>query len=313
MSNRSMDPAEIRSRWRCFLRCSRLVSAFTPILVLILLSGNCEAQSPQLPTRMVMVDGKAMRIWTAGLENRKPGQPVVILESGGGAGLEHFKPIFGQIAERAPVFAYDRRGLGQSEIDTVPQTFDRVAQSLHMLLRDARVPPPYVLVGASWGGALIRKFGMVFPSEVAGFVYLDATDFPTRAELTQLPAGALEAVFNLPPIPPDLPAGVRAEIDSMVNHFRTEFSEVRALRPPQDVPVAVIIAGAKTWPGISEDARMALVQLHIKHQSEWTQASPKGLLIVPSKARHFLFNDEPALIVDAIAYVVRNARQQPVR
>jgi len=61
---------------------------------------------------MVTVDGKAMRIWTAGLDTRKPEQPVVILESGGGGGLEHFKPIFSQIAERTPVFAYDRRGLG---------------------------------------------------------------------------------------------------------------------------------------------------------------------------------------------------------
>jgi pimeloyl-ACP methyl ester carboxylesterase len=262
---------------------------------------------------MVSVEGKAMRIWTAGLKNRKPGQPVVVLESGAAAGLEHFKPIFGQVAEHAPVFAYDRRGLGQSDLDTVPQTLDRVAQSLHAVLREARVPPPYVLVGASYGGALIRKFGTLFPLEVAGFVYLDATDFPTRAELTQLPPGALEATFNLPPIPSDMPPGVRAEIESMVNHFRTEFSEVRALRPPQDVPVAVIIAGAKNWPGISEDARIALLHLQMKHQSEWTQASPKGLLIVPSKARHYLFNDEPALVVDTIAYVVRNAKQQPSR
>jgi pimeloyl-ACP methyl ester carboxylesterase len=259
---------------------------------------------------MVTVNGKAMRIWTVGLENRNPGQPVVILESGTGGGLDHFKPIFGQVANHAPVFAYDRRGLGKSELDAVPQTLDRVAQSLHALLREASVPPPYVLVGASYGGALIRKFGTLFPTEVVGFVYLDATDFPTRAELTSLPAGALEATFNLPPIPNDMPAGPRAEIEAMVNHVRTEFSEIRGLRPPQHVPVAVIIAGAKTWPGISEQARTALLQLQIKHQSEWTQPSPKGLLIVPSKARHFLFNDEPALVVDAIAYVVRNARQQ---
>jgi pimeloyl-ACP methyl ester carboxylesterase len=191
----------------------------------------------------------------------------------------------------------------------VPQTLERVAQSLHALLREARVPPPYVLVGASWGGAWIRKFGMLFPSEVAGFVYLDATDLPTRAELAQLPAGALEAIFDMPAIPADMPPGLRAEIDYMVNAVRTEFSEARALRPPQDVPVAVIIAGAKTWPGISESARLALLHLQIKHQTEWTQASPKGLLLVPSKARHFLFNDEPSLVVDAINYVVRNARK----
>lgn len=284
-----------------------IVTGIIPIVVLLLLTVNCEAQTPS--TQMVRVEGKAMRIWTAGLESREAGKPVVILESGAGAGLDHFKPIFSRIAEHAPVFAYDRRGLGQSETDTVPQTLDRVAQSLHALLEATRVPPPYVLAGASYGGALIRKFGTLFPSEVAGFVYLDATDFPTRAELEALPAGALEATFNLPPIPTDMPAGLRAEIEAFAEAFRTEFREIRALSPPRDVPVAVIIAGAKTWPGISESARSGLVQLQVKHQSEWTQASPRGLLIVPSKARHFLFNDEPALVVDAIAYVVRHAQQ----
>ncbi len=288
--------------------------AFTAIFVLTLLTG-CDAQTTLPPTRMVNVDGKAMRIWTAGLDGRKAGQPVVILESGAGGGLEHFKPILAQIAERTPVIAYDRRGLGQSEPDTVPQTLDRVARTLRALLKEARVPPPYVLTGASWGGAWIRKFATLFPSEVAGFVYLDATDFATRAELAQLPAGALEAVFDLQPAPKDMkmPPGLRAEIESIVSAVHGEFSEVRALRPPANVPVAVIIAGAKTWPGISEVARTALLDLQIKHQSEWTQASPKGLLIVPSKARHFLFNEEPALVVDAITYVVRHAQEQSGR
>ena len=299
--------------WRCFLRYFRFVSASLPALLLTLLIGNCAAQTTQLPTRMVSVDGKAMRIWTAGLENRKPGQPVVVLESGAGGGLEHFKPIFGQIAQHAPVFAYDRRGLGLSEVDSVPQTLDRVAKSLHDLLREARVPPPYVLVGASWGGAWIRKFGTLFPSEVAGFVYLDATDYPTRAELTQLPTGALEAIFPASPLATTvkIPEALRAEIESIERAVSTEFSEIRALRPREDVPVAVIIAGAKTWPQISEETRLSLIQLQITHQSAWTQASPKGLLIVPSKARHSLFNDEPSLVVDAIAYVVRNAQLPP--
>ena len=282
-----------------------IVMGLSPLVVFLLDVTTCEAQTR--PTRMVVVEGKAMRIWSAGMESRKPGQPVVVLESGAGAGLDHFKPIFSQVAEHAPVFAYDRRGVGQSELDTVPQTLDRAAQSLHALLREARVPPPYVLVGASYGGIVIRKFGTLFPSEVGGFVYLDATDTPTRAELAHLPPGAVDAIFNLPPIPGDMPPGLRAEIESIAIGLRTEFSEARALRTPENVPVAAIIAGAKTWPGISQSARSGLVNLQITHQSQWTQTSPRGLLIVASKARHFLFNDEPELVVDAINYVVRNA------
>ena len=146
------------------------------------------AQSGSQSTRHISVEGKAMRVWTAGLETRTPGQPVIVLESGAGVGLDHWKPIFTQMAALAPVFGYDRRGLGGSEVDSVPQTLERVATTLHSLLRDARVPPPYVLVGASWGGAFTRTFGTLFPTEVAGFVHLDVTDIDaTRAELSQLP------------------------------------------------------------------------------------------------------------------------------
>jgi pimeloyl-ACP methyl ester carboxylesterase len=289
------------------MKYSCLVAAVTQLLILLVVP-NCRAQSA-LPTRVVPVEGMAMRFLTAGLETRKPGEPIVILESGAGRGLEHFTPILSQLAERTPVFAYDRRGLGESEADSVAQTLNRVATSLHALLQQAKVPPPYVLVGASWGGFYIRKFTTLFPSEVSGLVYLDATDSFTRAELAQLPQGALEAVYTLPPIPADLPPGMRAEIESIASAVRSEFSEMRALQPRQDVPVVVIIAGAKIYPRTSEAARTALVELQIKKQSEWTQASPRGLLLVPSKARHFLFNEEPALVVDAINYAVQHARR----
>jgi pimeloyl-ACP methyl ester carboxylesterase len=131
---------------------------------------------------MVPVEGRAMRVWTLGVEQRKPGQPVVILESGTGGGLETWKPVFAEIARLAPVLAYDRRGVGQSEPDSVTPTLHRVAQSLHALLQQMSIPPPYVLVGHSWGGAFVRSFSDVYPAEVAGLVFLDVTDFVSTRE-----------------------------------------------------------------------------------------------------------------------------------
>jgi pimeloyl-ACP methyl ester carboxylesterase len=98
-----------------------------------------------------------MRVWTAGIEQRRSGQPIVILESGAGEGLDTWKPVFGEIARVVPVIAYDRRGLGQSEPDTAKPTLRRVAHSLRALLRRMNISPPYVLVGHSWGGLLIPR------------------------------------------------------------------------------------------------------------------------------------------------------------
>ena len=116
--------------------------------------------SAQRPTNMpgvsiVPVNGRAMRVRTAGLENRKPGQPIVVLESGSVQPLENWNPIFDKIAALAPVVAYDRPGIGRSEFDEQPQTLDHVTQTLHELLSQMKAGPPYVLVGHSYGGLLI--------------------------------------------------------------------------------------------------------------------------------------------------------------
>src|SRR5688572_5241028 len=107
------------------------------------------AQADASSTRMLAVDGVQMRVWTAGIEQRKPGQPVVVLEAGAGADLETWKPIFPEVSRIGPVVAYDRRALGQSEADTASPTFTRTAQTLHAVLQALKVQPPYVLVGHS--------------------------------------------------------------------------------------------------------------------------------------------------------------------
>ena len=137
------------------------------------------AQNTTLPTRIVNVAGGDMRVWTEGLAQRQPGKPVVILEAGAGNGLEAWRPVFADIAKRAPVVAYDRRGIGQSQPDTERPTLRRVAASLHALLQRLGAAPPYVLVGHSWGGAFIRAFADAHPRDVAGMVFVDASDIET--------------------------------------------------------------------------------------------------------------------------------------
>ena len=44
--------------------------------------------------RTLVVAGVQMRVWTDGLAQRQPGQPVIVLEAGSGAYLETWKPVF---------------------------------------------------------------------------------------------------------------------------------------------------------------------------------------------------------------------------
>src|SRR5262249_55229590 len=129
------------------------------------LSGQVRSNSERGIT-MVTVSGHAMRVRIANLSNRKPGQPVVVFEGGSIQPLETWDTVFNKVAALAPTIAYDRSGIGKSEFDGEPQTFKHVASSLHALLAELKVPPPYVLVGHSLGGVLIRAFASDYPSEV---------------------------------------------------------------------------------------------------------------------------------------------------
>ena len=131
-------------------------------------------QDAPLATQMVNVEGRAMRVAVAGLDQRKPSQPVIVLEAGAGEnGIEPWTPVFAALARVAPVVAYDRRGVGKSEADTEKVTLRRTAHSLHALLQRLSISPPYVLVGHSWGGLVTRAYFDQYASEVAGFVLLD--------------------------------------------------------------------------------------------------------------------------------------------
>ena len=158
-----------------------------PALVCILcamlaLPSASVAQAGAPSPRMLAVDGLQTRVWTASIEGRKPGQPVMVLEAGAGADLETWKPIFSDLMRVGPVIAYDRRALGQSEADTAPPTFTRTAETLHAVLQALKVPPPYVLVGHSMGGVFIRGFASMYPNETVGMVYLDVPDFESTRE-----------------------------------------------------------------------------------------------------------------------------------
>jgi len=130
--------------------------AVTAIALLGLPSQSAAQPTPAPETRKVVVHGRSIRVSPLGLEGRSAGQPVLVLEAGAGAGLDEWAPAMAHLAGLAPVIAYDRHGVGQSDPDTQSRTIRRVAVALHELLETMRVRPPYVLVGHSWGGILIR-------------------------------------------------------------------------------------------------------------------------------------------------------------
>src|ERR1700761_65732 len=140
------------------------------LLLILLFPSTHQAQTPPV-RQFTTVAGKKMCYISAGLENRNPGEPVIILEAGfGGAGTLIFNNIFPDVAKIAPTISYDRNGEGASELDTALTTDTRIIKRLHALLQTLHIAPPYVLVGHSLGGPYIRLYTANYPGEVKALV-----------------------------------------------------------------------------------------------------------------------------------------------
>ena len=121
------------------------------------------------PGRMLDVGGRRLHVYEAG-----QGSPIVLLEAGIAATSLSWRPVQTEIAKFARVASYDRAGLGWSDANSQPLTLSGLVDDLHCLLEVAQLPPPYILVGHSFGGLIVRAYANRYPAETAGLVLVDA-------------------------------------------------------------------------------------------------------------------------------------------
>lgn len=163
--------------------CTRLGAAFAASLLTCAAAMAGAQRSDSLPFpapgRLVDVGGWRLHLNCTG--EAKPRQATVILEAGLGDFSVEWSLVQPEVARFARVCSYDRAGDGWSEIGPHPRTFRQIVYELHTLLERAGEQPPYVLVGHSYGGVLVRQYQSTYPSEVAGMVLVEAgVDNPWR-------------------------------------------------------------------------------------------------------------------------------------
>ena len=112
------------------------------------------------------------------LVEKGSGNPTVLFEAGIAATNLNWFHIQEPVSRFASTVSYDRGGLGWSSPCRTPRTPSNIATELHQLLEGASIKPPYILVGHSFGGLVMRRFALNYPEEVAGMVLVD----PMRIE-----------------------------------------------------------------------------------------------------------------------------------
>lgn len=245
--------------------------------------------APQAIRRQVTVDGRAIAYEVAGT-----GGPTVVLESGLGDSRKPWDSLYLDVARFTRVVRYDRAGYGASAERRDAATLAAMAADLHGMLTAARLEPPYVLVGHSLGGAIIRAYAHQFPAEVAGMVFVDPLTEQMLAHLTpeQLKEGLAEQDRASASGPP----GLRAEWDHLKGETLANFPELRSFSRPPEVPMVLLIAGTDRPPG--------WVQAVLDQYAPWLTGGGEARIIFSSQSTHYIQLDEPAMVVEAVRRVV---------
>ena len=133
------------------------------------------------PGRLVDVGGWRLHLNCTGRNKGKTA--TVVFESGAGDFSFDWSLVQPGVARFTRVCSYDRAGNAWSDLGPRPRTMRQIAYELHAALAQAGVKGPYVLVGQSIGGLLLRTFAEQYPTAVAGMVLVDSTHEDTQLNL----------------------------------------------------------------------------------------------------------------------------------
>jgi pimeloyl-ACP methyl ester carboxylesterase len=265
--------------------------------------------------KLVTINGSNYRVYLKGFENRAENSPAIIFESGMGSELGNWDTVIDEISSFAPVFAYDRAGIGKSDQTFEMPTPKLVSENLQSILKTLQIDPPYILVGHSLGGVYIRSFAGYYPDEIAALVFIDPADFTE----TKQDWNAIFKAMDVPERKIDEMLYTRlyspAKVDS-VNFGpwsegqvlrelrRTDFASLTEL-PLPSVPIYFFVGGKFEVPvdRRSKDFDQEAF-FHIKNHSNmerWKKLSystgQPGALIYLIHAGHYIHRDDPQAII----------------
>src|SRR5215217_4593797 len=284
------------------------------------------------PGEMVDVGGYSLHINCVG-----QGSPTVLLDAGSGLFSAQWVRVQREVSGTTRVCAYDRAGMGWSEMGPDPREARQISSELHTLLEGANIEGPYVLVGHSFGGLYVQTYAARYPDEVAGVVLVDSSSpkqvshqpvtrdsnepqkqifavVPRLARLgVSLPArlGVVRLLSKLDPASPELPPQQRAQIDALSPSTRQwSTSALEFLDPTQTLrlgslgnePLAVVTAPKQAEPGwlkLQDD--LATLSSNSKHRVV-KGATHTSLLYDRSDAQ------ATSAAIDEVVAAVRNDR-----
>lgn len=237
------------------------------------------------------------------------GPYTVILEAGFGRDLSVWRRVAPALADTAKVVAYSRAGLGRSE--PRPGAVDLGARTLELeqLIAAAKLQPPFILVGHSYGAFLIRSFAARHPEQVAGMVFVDPSHERFELELRKLDAARVDSDNRA--IEGFTPPALRPELRSVQAILERGVLDTAGRMP--DVPVAVLTSvQQRAVPQLFLETPAAVQVWRGLHDSLFREFSSGSHVVTPDSG-HNIHLEQPELVVAAVRQVIASADARDTR
>jgi pimeloyl-ACP methyl ester carboxylesterase len=242
------------------------------------------------------------------------GSPTIIMDVGLGDDSSDWQSLFEQSSKITHTCIYDRAGYGWSDYGPRPRTSRRIASELMILLQQAQIQPPYILVGHSFAGFNLRLFASFFPKTVEGMILIDASHELQYDRLNiKLPAPykGRRNIIITQSAPKNQTSSTKPQI--LKDHaFRAAGQEIAGLslssRQVQlngsipTVPLIVISRGMPEWEGNEKLRRREKIWIEL--QQDLTRLSPYSQHLFANHSGHNIPHDQPQIILDAISEVM---------
>ena len=263
------------------------------------------------------------------------GTPVVVLDAGLGDSYVTWQKVQPQIAKFTRVCSYDRAGMGYSDSSPQARSSQSIADELQWLLLNAYIPSPYILVGHSMGGYDVRVFASEYRNEVAGMVLVDAAHpdqenrFPPKLRAMER-SWQREAEFLEYTMPFGIPRLIGfCDDDPVVRAAECNFhtaretvaeikllpksaAETAATPTLGDLPLAVLSRDPdKPSADLPADVAESANQAWEKMQEELAHLSTRGTHTIAKNSAHYIQDDRPDVVVEAVQAVLDQARAGP--
>ncbi len=234
--------------------------------------------------------------------------PAVVIEVGStmpGTADPGWRAIGEKLSQETQVFFYDRASLGKSDPAFLPRTLADFAEDLRLVLQAAAVPPPYILVGGSFGGMIVTHYASLHPQEVGGVMLVDSPH----------PEVNLRTLALLPPETPSEPKSLadfrrQAWLEQYAppETFEREgldatasIAQAQEIWDLRDIPLVVLTAGIDEWEeSFPAETARRYEDLWLDMQKKLAGLSTRTTHTIVEDSDHLIHERRPEVVMEAV-------------